>query len=319
MDQATRIATEESQRFLATFEASDQDGLNNVDLSGSPTLRATINDKFEPSDKDGLNNVDTSGMPTTNRLANFVRNPDVESLARVAEELRSPELIAEVTDQREEAEARAFVKVHPDYQPDDGNYDLIRDWITQRGLAFTADNLGKAFRSLVRSGEMEALGGRHNLRESEKLSVMALAKSGHADAAVAQYLEFAFPNADDRWVDGQEFLADVDTLAVRNEAVAFVHYHSRPIQDSPEWEKYKRGYFKRRPMVTMADLDACWELFQKDEKQVQRDRLVFGQPDAPPPTAQELDALDDEGIDKLYHKTLRHYAYTAKKSAGILV
>jgi hypothetical protein len=311
------IATSESARFLATFEASDKDGLNNVDLSGSPSLRKTINDKFEPHDKDGLNNVDVSGLPSTNQLKQFLTAPDVDSLQRVGEELRDPNLLAEVRDQQEEAEAVAFVHAHPEYQRDDGNLEKIQSWLSQRGLQFRRDNIAKAFRALVRSGEMQAIGAARNLTESQKLTVMASAKAGRIDDAITLYLDFAFPDADERWADAAEFLSDVDTLSVRNEATAFVHYHSRPIQDSPDWEKFKRTYFKRRPMVTLADLDQCWDAFQKQDDLAQRDRL-FSAPTETPPTATELNALDDEHVDRLYHASLRHYAQTAKKSAGII-
>jgi hypothetical protein len=312
MDQQTRtrIATEESARFLDS-------NFGGLDLTGSPDLLHPTTEKFEAQDRHGFNKIDTSGLPTTNQLRTFIENPDAESLQRVGEETRNPDLLAEVTDLREEAEAQAFVQAHPEYQRDDGNLDKIQSWLSRRGLEFKRDNISKAFKALVRSGEMQAIGAARNLTQSQKLTVMASAKSGQIDDAIAQYLDFAFPDADERWADSAEFLSDVDTLPIRNEATAFVHYHSRPIQDSPEWETFKRTYFKRRPMVTLADLDQCWDAFQKQDGLAQRDRL-FAAPHETAPTSAEIDQLDDAGVDKLYHQTLRHYAQTAKKSAGIL-
>jgi hypothetical protein len=320
MDQAdrTRIAAEASQRFLATFEASDKDGLNNVDLSGSPSLRKTINEKFERCDKDGLNNVDTSGLPVTNQLKQFLTTPDIESLRRVGQETNNPDILTEVTDQREQAEAEAFIAQCPDYIRDDENYELIREWILQHGLEWTSHNLQRAFRALCRSGAMQALGAPRNLTQSQKLLVIASAKSGRIDEAVSQYLDFALPDASDRYIDANDFLADVGTLSLRNEAVCFVWFHSRPVQDSEAWKQFQRKWFRRRPMITIADLDQAWTEFQKEDKLAMRDRLIYGQPESAP-TEKEIDALDDAGVDKLFHQTLRHYAQTAKKSAGILV
>jgi hypothetical protein len=319
------------------FPTSDADGFSNLDLSSSPSFyRRNVSDEFQASDKDGLSNVDCSGLPkfnasrstavkdvaptpTTNRLAAFVGNPDVDSLARVAKETGNADLIAEVTDQREEAEAVAFIQANPDYPREDASYELMRAWIDDHRLEWTSQNLTKAFRSLCRSGQLQAVGSARNLTASQKLLVIASAKTGKIDEAISQYLDYSLPNAEDNYIDANDFLSDVRTLPTRNEAVAFVWYQSRPVQDSDEWRKFQKRYFRLRPVVTINDLDQCWDAFLKDDKVLQRERLMFAQPEATPPTTQELNALDDEGVDKLYHQTLRHYAKTTMKAGGILV
>src|SRR5579872_1618196 len=321
MDERTkaRIAAEESHRFLANFQPYDADGLNNVDLSGTPSFQPVVSDKFEPSDKDGLNNVDVSGMPTTNRLKAFIASPDDESLQRVGQETRNPDILAEVTDKRETREAEIFLRATPDYVKDDDNFDLMVEWISAHGLEWTAANLSKAFRSLVKSGQMEALGGNHNLRESEKLHCLSIAKSGRLDEAISTYLGYAIPNADEKYIDADEFLSDPNTLDLRNQAVEFCWFHARPaVTDTPDWHRFKKTFFRGKPAITVPDLDAAWSAFEKQGTAIQRERLIYGQPDIPP-TVAELDQLDDAGVDSLYHKTLRHYARTAKSSAGILV
>jgi hypothetical protein len=312
MDQATRtrIAAEESKRFL-------DDNFGSLDLSGSPDLLHPVSEQFQAEDEHGFNRIDTSGLPTQNQLRTFVQNPTIDVLNDIAAETKNPTLVEEVIDRREEAEALAFIRANPDYDAEDGNYELIRDYISKHDLEWSAPNLTRAYKSLVRAGEITPIGGRHNLRESEKLTVISMAKSGQIDDAVAQYLDFVFPAADERWIDGREFLSDPTTLDARNQAVRFVWFHSRPVETSEAWEQFQRKWFKLRPMITLNDLDAAWAAFEKQGAVIERDRMLYGQPDTAP-TPSEIDQLDDGAVDRLYHSTLRHYAKTAKAS-GILV
>ena len=98
----TRIIQEESSRFLDSHFAG-------LDLSGSPDFANPITEKFEPCDRDGLSNVDVSGLPSTNHLKQFVNQPDMETLARVAQETGDQQLIERVQDERENTEAKAFM------------------------------------------------------------------------------------------------------------------------------------------------------------------------------------------------------------------
>jgi len=100
------------------------------------------------------------------------------------------------------------------------------------------------------------------------------------------------------------------------------------------WEAYRKDYsptVARRQFlrdycsgrfVTIALLDAAWEECRREEKDATRSSLfnqfseeAAEQGGSPP----SLDRLDDEGIDDLYHRTLREYSRTVKRQSGLLV
>jgi hypothetical protein len=312
-----RIATEEAARFL--------DGqFGQLDLSGSPDLTNPTNEKFEEADKHGLNRIDTSGLPVTSKLKEFLTDPDAESLARVADETGNPQLQEELDDIREEQAALEFLRTHPTYYKNDTNYQLMRDWLNEHGLPFDAPNLDKAFRALTRAGELETRPGTaKELSESEKLYVVTLVKNGQIDGAITQYLAYALGDLEERWESPEDFLSDPNTVKVRNAAVSFVFFHSRPIQPSPAWTEFQRRYFRLRPIYTLADLDHAWAAFQQQEKDATRNRIIHGNHEptqqAPSDVQRSLDEMDDGELEKTYRATLRAYAKNAKAGAGVLV
>jgi hypothetical protein len=144
-----------------------------------------------------------------------------------------------------------------------------------------------------------------------------LCKTGQLNEALGEFLAYSLPRIDNDYVDPTEFLSDPATVSVRNAAVSFVWFHSRPIQDSTEWRQFQKKYFRLRPIFTLADMDQCYAAFQTDQRSLTRERIIHGEAERVP-QASDLDALDDQQIDQLYHGSLRRYAAQAKTSAGVL-
>jgi hypothetical protein len=290
-----RIAAQESAAFLdANF--------GQLDLSGSPDLRPLPNDKFEAADSHGLSNVVVSG---SNKLKELADNPDSELLSRIAEETGDPELAEKITEERELGEARAFMASTPSYYRDDGNYAALRHYLDDRNLRFTAANLKIAFTALSRAGELVMRPGHaKRLTDSEQLHVIALCKNAQLEDAVSQYLDYALPDADEQWSDSTAFLTDPATVSVRNQACYFVWYHSRPVQDTPEFREYAKSFFRSRPIHTIADLDDCYAAFEAHSREGYREEIIRGT-EPPPVSPDSLEELSDEQVQDLTRQTLQ--------------
>src|ERR1700736_3857477 len=128
MDQQTRtrIIAEETAKFL-------NPGFAQLDLSAFPDLNNPPPEEFAAEDKHGLNRVSVSG---SNQLKALAENPDREALEQIARETGDPGLVERLVNKREDAEARAFMEAHPNYFRHDDNYDSIREYMDERGLAF---------------------------------------------------------------------------------------------------------------------------------------------------------------------------------------
>jgi hypothetical protein len=306
-----RIANEESARFLDS-------NFGGLDMSGSPDLSSPVTEKFEAQDRHGLSRVDVSG---TNLLKAFVENPDQATLERVAQETNDPDLIERLEEDREDRVAADFLAAHPDYYRLDENYHALRDWLTDNNLPFDSPSLDRAFRALTKSGDLRPVPGTPKpLSDSERLHVISLCKNGQVNDAIGEYLAFALPSIEETYIDPGEFLSDPATVAVRNQAVSFVWFHSRPIQDSPEWRSFQKKFFRLRPIFTLADMDQAFSAFQQEQRAITRDRIINGdaaQMHAPTDIRQGLDSLTDDELATTYHATLRHYAANAQ-GAGIL-
>jgi hypothetical protein len=292
---ATLIA-EQTASFLS-------DGFGQLDLSGSPSLQPLPDAKFESSDAKGFNNVIVAG---SNPLREFVDDPDPVSLQRLSEELNDPDLAQRVRDDQEGIVAETFVKANPSYFKSDYNYSAIRGYLDQHQLAFTSENLNAAFGSLSRTGQLEVRPGHAKaLTETELLHIISLTKNGQLEDAVGQYLDYSLPDAGDHWADTTEFLSDPDTLKVRNQACYFVWFHSRPVQDSPEFKEFARKFFKLKPVHTISDLDDCLVAFERNQKDVFRQNMIR---EPEPVTAENLNDLSDDAVNKLTQSTLQQRA-----------
>jgi len=270
----SRIVAQESKAFL-------DESFGQLDLSGSPDLVPLVDQPFSSSDDRGFNNVQ---VPGSNLLKEFAEH---------------------VKDEQEGAVAKEFVRTHPGYYRSDENYDLIREHLEEKQQAFTAENLHTSFTALSRSGQLEMKPGTaKSLTESEQLHIISLCKAGQLEDAVSQYLDYGFPDAGNVWEDTTAFLSDPDSLAVRNQACKFVWFHSRPVQDTPEFRAYEKVYFKHRPVRTVADYDDCYSAFEAHDKGVQRERVLFVETQREP-AVEQLNDLSDDQVARLTQSTLQ--------------
>jgi len=291
----SRIVAQESKAFL-------DESFGQLDLSGSPDLIPLVDCPFSESDKDGLSNVVISG---TNLLREMADNPPADVIERIAQETGNPDLAANIRDEREGAIADEFVRTHPGYFCSDYNYDSIRELLDSKNLPFTSENLDLAFKTLARSGQLEMKPGTaKSLSESEQLHIIALVKNGQLEDAVSQFLDYALPEAEEHWADTTAFLSDPDSLTVRNAACKFVWFHSRPVQDTPEFRAYEKVYFKHRPVRTVADYDDCYSAFEAHDKVIQRERTIYGDTQREP-AVEQLNDLSDDQVAKLTQSTLQ--------------
>ena len=293
-----RIVAQESKAFL------DESFGQQLDLSGSPDLVPLVDQPFSPSDRHGLNNVQ---VPGSNSLKEFASNPDDETLTRLSQETGDPDFAEHVRDEQEGAIAETFVRSHPGYFRSDDNYNIIREYLDSNNLPFTSENLDLAFKTLARSGQLEMKPGTaKSLSESEQLHIISLCKAGQLEDAVSQYLDYSLPDAEEHWSNTTAFLSDPNSLTVRNQACKFVWFHSRPVQDTPDFRAYEKVYFKHRPVRTVADYDDCYCAFEAHDKVIQRDRAIYGDAQREPDEAvEQLNDLSDVEVARLTQSTLQ--------------
>jgi hypothetical protein len=123
--------------------------------------------------------------------------------------------------------------------------------------------------------------------------------------------------------DPFDFTIDPKNQPILEEACYFCWEHYRTdYSPTTERRKFLHDYCSGR-FVTVALLDAAWEQCKRVERDDMRSALLNPVRDENEQTlegsATSLDRLDDEGIDDLYHRTLKEYARTVKRQTGVLV
>ncbi len=315
-----RIAAEETARFI-------DENFGQLDLRGYPSLGTLGDDKFAPNDRHGFNNVDV--RPLANRLKNFVSAPDMATIEEIAAETGDPRLIEVVNEERELAEARAFLSAHPDYHRTDYNYELIREWLSDRDMAFTADNMARAYKALLRAGELQvAPGTPRAMTDHDRRSIALQAASGDVEGAVTRYLLKRLPeDVAEMWMystSHQEALDDIarpEFARIIEEAVWFAWENGRPnYQPTPERRQFLREYVAGRiPNARL--LDQAWATCQAAERDALRSGLFdhrnTSQPTAP--VEENLNDLSDDEVRELYQRTRSHIAKDlSRRPVGII-
>jgi hypothetical protein len=316
----TRIIAEESVKFLDPSFAR-------LDLSAFPDLNHPAPEVFATEDRHGLNRVVVSG---SNQLKALAENPDREALEQIARETGDPELIERLQDDREDAEAKAFIAAHPSYFRHDDNYGTIREYLDERGLEFNRQNLATAYEALSRAGILEVDPATPRpLTERDSRAIALQASAGDVEGAVGRYLRLRLPQTvSELWMYSTSLQEALDTVAAPEykrlveEAVWFCWGHGRanysPTRARREFiQEYVAG---RIPTARL--LDEAWNACQAAENDALRSTL-FGQ--VPPQPEQDLqpnlDSLSDSEINKLYTGALRKNAVEAvrqRRGVGIL-
>jgi hypothetical protein len=321
MNQETRsrIIAEESAKFLDPSFAQ-------LDLTAFPDLNHPAPEEFATEDRHGLNRVVVSG---SNQLKALAENPDREALEQIARETGDPELIERLQDDRENAEAKAFMAANPSYYRDDDNYDRIREYLDEHDLAFNRQNLAIAYKALSRAGTLEVNPDTPRpLTERDSRAIALRAASGDVEGAVGRYLQLRLPEtASEMWMYSTSLQEALDTVAAPEykrlveEAVFFCWGHGRAnYSPTRARREFIQDYVAGR-IPTARLLDQAWDACQAAEKDALRSAL-FGQVTTSEVEQQpDLDSLSDMEINKLYTGALRKNAVEAvrqRRGVGIL-
>jgi hypothetical protein len=316
----TRIIAEETAKFL-------DPSFSQLDLSSFPDLNQPAPEEFASEDKDGLNRVVVSG---SNQLKALAENPDREALEQIAKETGDAGLIERLQDERENAEAKAFMATHPSYYRHDDNYHEIRGYLDDRDLEFNRENLAMAFKALSRAGTLQVDPDTPRpLTERDSRAIALQASSGDVEGAVGRYLQLRLPEtASQMWLYSTSLQEALDGIAAPeykslvNEAVFFCWGNGRPnYTPTRARREFIHDYVANR-IPTARLLDEAWNACQAAEKDALRSTL-FSQvtPQAELEQEPDLDSLNDQQIDNLYHGALRKNAVEAvrqRRGIGIL-
>jgi hypothetical protein len=160
------------------------------------------------------------------------------------------------------------------------------------------------------------MGSTRNLSSAERLRVTRLAQSGRVDAAIGEYLKCALDGEE----PGMELLDDPVYREVCDDAVWYVFADiTNDYVPTPEREAYIQRHCAGRP-ITLALLQSAWKACQVNEQRHQRGELLdqYQRPQDAPTTPANLDALSDDAVDDLYHRSLRAYADSFRRAPGVL-
>lgn len=319
----------DQQRIIANESAWVDSSFGGLDLSQFPDLNTppptdTHDDRFARHWSDRPFNG--------SELRSFIENPDVDAM----QETGSADLLRDVRDRRAEEVVRAFKRACPEYLPTDQNFhDMLRtlnynafgqdhyddaDELIDRLIIegfWSVDNLTRVFEALDREGILQKpLGEPRNLSNSERLRVSRLAQSGKIDEAIGFYLRAS--------LDGEEptmdMINDPKYRDVCDSAVWEVWENiTHDYTPTPEREAFIRRHCGNRP-ITVPLLNAAWDALKKREAGRERSALL-NQVERPQPETvapKDIDALDDNAVDRLYHDSLRAYAESIRRAPGVL-
>lgn len=331
------LSAEDQQRIVQQESAWLDDAFGQVDLSSFPALAPPTPETSRDDARFARDWRDTALSASATALRRFVEDPDVSALERIAEETGNPDYLREVGDRRGETVAIAFKRKCPNYLPTDPNFRLIVSTLQFNGLRadqqdldtdeavhalvqsrlWTVPNLEAAYRALDREGLLQVPAGTaRNLSDQEKLRVMRLASSGFTEQAIEEFLHCALPD-EELSID---VINDPAYRSVCDQAVLYI-WEISTTDYSPSAER--RSFllrFAAGRVLTLNLLNQAWQNLKQREADYTRSEVLdqFQRPqETPPPTAKEIDAMDDASVDRLYHDSLRAYAQSIR-GAGIL-
>jgi hypothetical protein len=300
---------------------------------------------FELQDRHGFNRVDESGLAGVNQLKELLANPPPEVVEEIARETNNPALISELANERAERVAHEFRRRNPAYWKCDANWRSIVETMAHNLLGeddletgdaqdlliggghWTLGNLTAAYKTLDRAGAlMYPSNHDHPIKEAQRLRAEQYAANGDVLGGIVEYVKGRISDdAADQvaftLADALAFTSDPEIQPILEEACWFCwEAYRNDYSPSVDRRAFLRDYCSGR-FITVDLLDHAWEECKRVEKDATRSAL-FNQVDnqtAEIIEAPSLDRLDDAGIDDLYHRTLREYARTVKRQAGVVV
>ncbi|MGA7401144.1 MAG: hypothetical protein WBW38_14050 [Candidatus Sulfotelmatobacter sp.] len=330
------LSAADQQRIIEQESAWTDNAFGQVDLSAFPALNELP--KEETHDHRFARDWRDTGLSRdAAALRQFIDDPDVESLQQVGNEIGSAEYLREVRDRKGEAVAVAFKRQNPGYIPTQHNYDTMVTTLAFNALSasqqngtieemtddliaagyWTPENLTACYKTLTREGLLDVpAGSTRNLSERERLHVIRLAQTGRTEEAVDQFLRYALDD-DEPSID---LLTDPAYRGALDTAVMFV-FETATTDYVPNEDRrsFLLHYAAGRPL-TFALLSQAWQTLKAREASYARTEILdsIQRPrDSEPPSAREIDEMDDASVDRLYHDSLRAYAASIR-GAGIL-
>jgi hypothetical protein len=327
----------EQNHILEAESAWVDQSFGQLDLSQFPSLQPPPPEE-KHDDKFARSWEDNPLSRSASNLRAFVENPDLESLDRVGAETGIPEYAAEVRERRAETVAQAFKRRCPGYLPTQRNLDAMVETLAFNALStseqdgdteelidrlalagkWTIENLQACYLALNREGLLELPAGEARpLSTSEKLDVSRLAQNGRQFEAIDKFLQYSLPDEE----PGVEILTDPAYRELLDTAVLYVwELAQEDYSPTAERREFIQNFAAGRPL-TLTLIGSAWTACQDKEKRYERGELLeqYQRPeDTAPPTAKELDAMDDQEFQRLYRDSIRAYAQQIR-GAGVLV
>lgn len=332
------LTAADQKRIIEQESTWTDPAFGGIDLSQFPSLQPPPPERSRDDGRFAKHWNDTPLSASATALRQFVSDPDAESLERVGSEIGHEGFRNEVRQRKGESVAANFKRACPDYLPTDANYSMIVDTLAFNALPasqqegetdeivadlidggfWTTGNLVATYNALNAEGLLEVpMGSTRSLSTTERLRVTRMAQSGRVDAAIGEYLRCSLSGEE----PDMDMLNDPAYLQACNDAVYSVFTDTQlDYSATPEREAYLSRYAGTRPL-TLALLQSAWSACQATEQRYQRGELLdsYERPqDAQPPSAKEIDALSDDAIDDLYHRSLRAYADSFRRAPGVL-
>jgi len=318
-----KIIQEETAKFI-------DESFGGLDLSDYPQFNQPPMEEDFHDDRYSMRDMSGTGI-AAKQLHDFLGSPDLESLERAAYETNDPDLVSHVEEETAGAIAEEFLRRNPEYWQSDANLEAIlsqlahdagirggeitSDELYQRGL-WTVDGLTKAYRKLLRAGQLQVRpGSLRELTEEQLQYCQLLCSRGDTPSAIANYVIYRL---------GKTSPSDVNESGGADAAYALLKKPEyRPLFEEACWwafsqvsdyieTKERRKFieqYTRNKFVTVALLLQAWELCKKAEEGQARHDLVFGHADeAADQTPMSFEDLTDEQISNLKSRTLNQYA-----------
>jgi hypothetical protein len=291
----------------------------NLDLSGFPGLERNIEaEEFEAEDRFGFNKVAVTG---TNKLKEFTKTLDLDTVTEIAKTTRNPRLINAVKEDTALDAAKEFMRMNPDYVKCDENYEALMEYLQEKDLQMTLDNLTKAYKSLLAEGALYVPAGKpRELSKSQLLEVQRYARAGSRELtefgesdsinhAIGIYLKYAIgEEVLEEFNSVFDILADPKYRNTSDKAVLFVWENGRnDYQPTAERRKFFQRFSAGRPF-DIALLNAAWRACEKYEQDAKRSTLLREVEKESATLEMSFDDLPDNEIESLKDRALKEHA-----------
>jgi hypothetical protein len=286
-------------------------------------------------DRFAKNWTDSGLNRSASDLRAFVEDPDTEALTQVGTDTGDPGYLREVRERKGETVAQQFKRACPGYLPTSANLDAMVGTMSYNHLpssqqggdiedqidalvaagAWTVAHLTGCYQALNREGLLQVPAGTaRQLSSGEILDVSRVAQNGKQFEAIDRFLEYSLPDED----PGVEILTDPAYRDLLDTAVLYVwELAQEDYSPTAERREFIQNFAAGRPL-TLTLVGSAWAACQEKEKTYERSSLLTSiQEPQQPERPANLDALSDEAVDDLYHRSLQAYARSIR-GAGVL-